>query len=330
MRSSQQISRRSFLQGAGALAVGAGVPFLQRGFAETGDVNTPFRISVINDEVSQDFEHACKVIAEDFGLRHIELRAMWNKNVLKLSEAEVAEAQRLLKKYSLQVTDIASPFFKVDFPGAPLSKKFAARRDQFMADFTYEQQDEVLALCIRMAKAFDTTHVRIFDFWRLDDQAPYRAEINRKLITAARSAEKSGVTLMVENEFACNTATGAEAAKLMAEVPAPLMMLWDAANAAMDGEHAFPDGYSLLPKHRIAHVHCKDVVKNPTGSAADWAAVGTGSIDWAGQFRALKADGYRHAVSLETHWRGAGTAEASTRQSFAGMKAALQQAGINL
>jgi len=32
-------------------------------------------------------------------------------------------------------------------------------------------------------------------------------------------------------------------------------------------------------------------------------------------------------VSLETHWRGAGTAEASTRQSWAGMKDELQKAG---
>jgi sugar phosphate isomerase/epimerase len=252
---------------------------------------------------------------------------MWNKNVLKLDANEIAEAQRLLKKYNLQVTDIASPLFKVDFPGAPLSKKFAARRDQFMADFTYDQQDEVLQLCLEKAKAFDTNHVRIFDFWRLDDQAPYRAAINEKLLDAAHKAGKSGIVLMLENEFACNTATGAEAARVAAEVPAPLMLLWDAANAAMDGEHAFPDGYRLIPKDRIAHVHCKDVVKNPTGSAADWAAVGTGSIDWPGQFRALKADGYKHAISLETHWRGAGTAEASTRQSFAGMKAALEAAG---
>jgi sugar phosphate isomerase/epimerase len=56
-------------------------------------------------------------------------------------------------------------------------------------------------------------------------------------------------------------------------------------------------------------------------------AMGKGVIDWAGQFRALKADGYRHAITLETHWRGAGTPEESTRQSYAGMKTLLQKAG---
>ena len=325
-----QTSRRKLLGGLGALAIVSGLPVLRRAYSQqapTPRVKSPFKLSVINDEISQDFERSCQVISQEFGLGFIELRGMWGKNILKLDANETAEAQRLLKKYELKVTDIASPLFKVDFPGAPLSKKYASRRDQFMADFTYSQQDDVLALCIEKAKAFGTDHVRIFDFWRLDDQAPYRAAINQKLLAAALKAQKSGIVLMVENEFACNTATGAEAAKLMADVPAPLMMLWDAANAAMDGEHAFPDGYNLLPKHRIAHCHCKDMVKNPTGSAADWAAVGAGSIDWAGQFRALKADGYSHAISLETHWRGAGTAEASTRQSWAGEKAALVAAG---
>ena len=56
-------------------------------------------------------------------------------------------------------------------------------------------------------------------------------------------------------------------------------------------------------------------------------AMGRGVIDWAGQFRALKQDGYRHAVTLETHWRGAGTPEESSRQSFAGMKELLLRAG---
>jgi sugar phosphate isomerase/epimerase len=49
-------------------------------------------------------------------------------------------------------------------------------------------------------------------------------------------------------------------------------------------------------------------------------------IDWAGQFKALKRDGYHFAVSLETHWRGGGTPEESSRKSWAGMKKLLQEA----
>jgi L-ribulose-5-phosphate 3-epimerase len=290
-------------------------------------MKTSFRISVINDEVSQDLERACTVISNEFGLEFIELRSLWNKNILKLDANEIYEAKKILKRYDLRVTGICSPLFKVDWPGAPPSK-FAPKRDHVIADYTYDQQDEVLERCIEIAKAFDTSHVRFFDFWRIDDQAPYRAAINRKLLEAATRAGKSGITLMLENEFACNTATGAEAASVMEAVQSPhLMLLWDAANATVHGERAFPDGYEVLPKDRIAHCHCKDVMKRSRSGQADWAAVGNGNIDWVGQFRALKVDGYRSTVSLETHWRGAGTAEVSTRTSWHGMLAILQKAG---
>jgi sugar phosphate isomerase/epimerase len=179
-----------------------------------------------------------------------------------------------------------------------------------------------------LAKAFHTDRVRCFDFWRLEDQAPFRAAINQKIMDAANTAGKKGITLVLENEGSCNTATGAEAAKLLASINSPYLMLnWDPGNAAARGETPFPDGYKLLPKNRIGHCHCKDAVKKTNGQGYDWAPVGGGIIDWVGQFRALHQDGYRHAVSLETHWRGAGTPEESTRQSWAGMKQQLQKAG---
>jgi sugar phosphate isomerase/epimerase len=69
------------------------------------------------------------------------------------------------------------------------------------------------------------------------------------------------------------------------------------------------------------------VPKPGTKAGFEWAAVGQGVPDWTAQFRALKEMGYRHAVSLETHWGGGGSPEASSRISWAGMKQALQQAG---
>lgn len=289
-------------------------------------MSSPFRVAVINDEIGQDLERSCNVVSREFGLEWIELRGMWNKNLLKLDAAEVGEARRILEKYKLRVTDIASPLFKVDWPGAPKSK-FSPKRDQFNADFTFEQQDEVLSRSFELAKAFNTERVRCFDFWRLDDQAPYRAAINEKLLDAAGKAGKAGILLVLENEMSCNTATGAEAAKVLNAVKsAHLMLNWDPGNAVEGGEIPYPNGYDLLPKERIGHCHCKDAAKKATGGY-EWAAMGHGTIDWTGQFAALKRDGYHFAVSLETHWRGAGTPEESTRQSWAGMKEELQKAG---
>jgi L-ribulose-5-phosphate 3-epimerase len=290
-------------------------------------MSSPFRIAVINDELGQDFGRACEVASREFGMEWIELRGMWNKNLLKLDAKEVEEARRILEKFKLRVTDIASPLFKVDWPGAPTSK-FSPKRDQFNADFSYEQEGDVLDRSIALAKAFRTDRVRLFDFWRLDDQAPYRDAINEKLRDAAKTAAQQGIILLLENEMSCNTATAAESAAVLTAVKSPNFMLnWDPGNAATRDEKPFPDGYDLLPKDRIGHCHCKDAVKKPDGKGYDWAAMGRGIIDWTGQFAALKRDGYHFAVSLETHWRGAGTPEESSRQSWAGMKEQLRAAG---
>lgn len=321
------ITRRKFMVGAGAAVVAAGMSKSALGAAAAQRLKSPFRVAVITDEITQDFDHACAIAANEFGMEWVEIRGLWNKNILNLNAKEIAEAQGILAHHDLRVTDIGSPLFKVDWPGAPTSK-FSPKRDQFSADFTYEQQPEVLAKCIEMAKAFKTDRVRGFDFWRLDDQAPHREAINAKLREAAETLGKQGLTFILENEFACNTATGAESAKVLAAVTSPHFMLnWDPGNAAARGEVPFPDGYRLIPKNRIGHCHCKDAVAKSGGDGTEWAAVGRGFIDWAGQFKALNDAGYKHAVSLETHWHGAATPEESSRQSWAGMKLALQKAG---
>jgi len=314
------LARRDFLSGMVAMTAASAASRL----FSASDSTSPFRVSVINDEISQDFGHVCEIASKEFGMGWIELRSMWKKNIVSLDEKEVAEARRLLEKYQLKVTDIASPLFKVDWPGAPKSK--FSEPGSFGANFTFEQQDEVLSRAISMAKAFGTERVRLFDFWRLEDQAPYRSAMNDRLRDAAEKAAKNGILLILENEPACNTATGAEAAKVLTAVQSPSFMLnWDPGNAAASGEIPYPDGYKLLPKDRIGHCHCKDVIKK--GKKYDWAPMGGGLIDWAGQFKALKADGYRYALSLETHWTGGGTPEECSRKSWAGMKKLLQQTG---
>lgn len=318
----KDVSRRQFVGSAAGLVASFSLPV--RAWA----AGSNFKIAVISDEISQDFDHACSVIANDFGLHWVELREIWGKNLQTVSDAEIAEAQKTLAKYSLQVTDIASPLFKVDWPDAPKSK-YGSKEDMHgAAEAAYKQQDEVLTRCISLAKQFKTDKIRCFDFWRLDDVAPYRAAINEKLHSTAEIVGKQGLLLVLENEFACNTATGREASKTLAAIPSPYLALnWDAGNAVMRGEmDAFPGGWDSLPKNRIHHCHCKNAVKDAAGKIV-WSPVDKGFVDWTAQFRALKQVGYRDAVSLETHWRGAGTPEASTRVSWAGMKQALQESG---
>ena len=113
--------------------------------------------------------------------------------------------------------------------------------------------------------------------------------------------------LVLENEMSCNTATGEEAAATLAAVTESNFMLnWDPGNAAtFVGSMPYPNGYDLLPKNRIGHCHAKSVVRKDDGKW-EWAPVGKGVVDWAPQLKAMAKDGYRYAVSLETHWPGPG------------------------
>jgi sugar phosphate isomerase/epimerase len=287
----------------------------------------PFRLAVINDEITQDFEKACQIVSGEFGLGWIELRSMWNKNVTALDAKQVAEAQKILAAYKLRVTDIASPLFKTDWPGAPRSSQ-SENHDQFHADFDARAQDKLLERCIALAKSFNTDRIRCFDFWRLDDPKPYRAAINAKLQQAADRCARDKLVLLLENEMSCNTATGEESAAVLKAIPVENFMLnWDPGNAAAIGSIPYPAGYDSLPKNRIGHCHCKDVVRLPDHTY-DWAPVGGGIIDWTGQLQAMRDDGFRFGLSLETHWQGAGTPEASTRKSMDGLKKTLTKAGI--
>jgi sugar phosphate isomerase/epimerase len=333
-----RLTRRRLLAGIGLAGLEAMLPTLAtksgmlsssaRSVTETGASTCPFRLAVINDEITQDFEKACQIVSADFGLEWIELRSMWNKNVTELDAKQLDDAQRILAAHRLRVTDIASPLFKTDWPGAPVSRQ-SERRDQFHANFDATAQDKLLERCIALAKTFETDRIRCFDFWRLDDPAPYRAAINAKLQTAAQRCAKENLILLLENEMSCNTATGEEAAAVLKAIPDNNFMLnWDPGNAAALGSTPYPDGYALLPKNRIGHCHCKDVARKPDHKYK-WAPVGGGIVDWVGQLEALHHDGFRYGLSLETHWRGAGTSEASTRISMDGLKKALTKAGIS-
>jgi sugar phosphate isomerase/epimerase len=273
------LSRRTFAGLAAAAATSSMLPL--RAWA----AGSKFKIGVISDEVSQDFDHACYVINKQFGLHWVELREIWGKNLQTVSDDEIARAQKILAKYNLQVTDISSPLYKVDWPDAPHSQ-YGSKEDLHGAEETkFNQQQAVLERSISLAKQFKTNKVRCFDFWRIDDVKPYRKAINEKLQQAAEFAAKQNVLLVLENEFECNTATGREAAATLAGIPSRNLALnWDPGNAVMRGElDAYPGGWDALPKHRIHHCHVKNAVKDATGKIV-WSPVDIGYVDWTAQF----------------------------------------------
>ncbi|MGI4755567.1 MAG: sugar phosphate isomerase/epimerase family protein [Janthinobacterium lividum] len=322
------LTRRTLMYGGAAAAVACHFNASMAAQVRKVAASCSFHLAVINDEITPDLDRAAHIAANDFGLQHIELRTINGKALQAMSADEINSAKAILSKYNLKVTDIGSPLFKSDLPGAPISKDSPRSKDPARPEV---DQDALLDQCIALAKTFGTDRIRCFDFWRLDDQAAYRKEINARLDAAATKCAKQGIFLVLENEMACNTGSGAEALATLKAVPNPNLMLnWDPGNSGtFASDMPYPDDYDRLPKGRIGHVHAKNVrVTTSNKNGWEWQPVDIGKVDWVGQFRALQRDRYAHAVSLETHWHGGGTPEESTRRSMQGLMDCMQKAGL--
>src|SRR5258708_15600819 len=106
--------------------------------------------------------------------------------------------------------------------------------------------------CIGIGKGRGTGRVRCFDFWRLDDPKPFREAMDNKLRETAAQVAPKNITLLLENEFGCNTATGVEAVRTLQAVPAAnFKMNLDPRNAAHRREDSFSDGFADNPPGTI-------------------------------------------------------------------------------
>ena len=283
-----------------------------------------FKLSVITDEIDQDFERALDV-AVDLGMDSVELRSMWAQNVVHLAQDDVRKAKRMLKDRNLSVSCVAAPFLKCYLPRG---KRGGKKGDQFYdQDETYDAHMDILLRSIELAAEFETELVRTFSFWRVENPDDVLEQVIDLLREPLRMVGRAGITLALENEHACNIGSGVETHRLMEVVSSEgLGLIWDPANAFFSGEVPYPDGYSLVKNHAIVHVHVKDAQLSPVTGEPECVAVGAGAVDWQGQLEALSRDGYAVTLSLETHWHPAEMSrEESSRRSFAGLARILDQ-----
>jgi sugar phosphate isomerase/epimerase len=262
-----------------------------------------FPIAAITDEFSQDIEAAVRSMAE-IGMTGAELRMVFGKNVIDLSDAELDRACEIVARHGLEIVSIASPLLKCVLPDSPeVDARF--QQDVFAATYTFDDQPRLADRALAIAERTGARIVRVFSYWRSVRPEACFERLARALEHLAKQAALHGRTIGLENEHACNIATGAETARVLEAVAHPnLKVVWDPANAYVSGETPYPHGYRRLPVERIAHVHAKDC--RGEGHRPIWCALGEGGIDWKGQIRALAEDGYRGWISLETHWAGPG------------------------
>ena len=258
-------------------------------------------IAAITDEFSPTLSEAIPVMNE-IGMTAAELRVINGKNIMDLSDEELKRVKEQLDQAELSVISIASPLLKCILPASPeLDSRF--EHDVFASKHTYEDQPRLAEHAFQLAKFFNAKIIRVFSYWRTVDPQACTDAIAKDLAHLASLAQKEDLVIGLENEHACNVGTATEAKRLLEAVQSPyLQLVWDPANAFVAGEDPFPDGYAVLPKDRIVHVHAKDC--HMEGDKPIWGPLGTRSIRWKEQIAALLADHYRGYISLETHWPG--------------------------
>ena len=260
-----------------------------------------FRTAAITDEFSPHLETALTAMAAA-GLMGAELRIVDGKNIVDLSDGELDRAIAMTRERGFEIVSIASPLLKCALPDAPeVEERF--QKDMFAAVYGLADQERLAARVFEIARRAGAKVVRVFSYWRTVRPEACFDSIVSALLGLAEMAERQGVIVGVENEFACNIATGAELARVLEAARHPnLQGLWDPANALVAGENPFPEGYANLPPAGIAHVHAKDC--RIVGGRPEWGPLGECAIDWRGQMEALWNGGYRGWISLETRWGG--------------------------
>jgi 3-dehydroshikimate dehydratase len=252
------------------------------------------RLSAFADEISPNLDEQVAMLARE-SIHYLDLRKMWNINVLDLTGEQIGRIQHTLQASHIRVAAIGSPIGKV-----PIDSPFEAELHR-------------LERAISIARAFDTPYIRIFSYYppsrtteSSSDPATYREEVMRRMRALVKRAREDDITLLHENEKAIYGDTIARCVDLMHELSdmqgdeKHLQAVFDPANFIQCGQTPFPDAYEAV-RPWLAYVHVKDALSNGRVVAA-----GEGIARWPELLERLRSDGYDGFFSLEPHLASAG------------------------
>jgi sugar phosphate isomerase/epimerase len=283
-----------------------------------------WKLGIITDQVDLDLSRVLGTFYPKYRLRWAEIR------YLKLSgkkryvyadatPSQLKETKRQLDDAGVRLSVLDTAVFKIALSGTSPAGETPAYVDPEENGFGRQMDD--LKRAADAAKALGTERIRIFTFRRVAEPATIFDRVVEQLQRAIAVARQQDITLLVENEYDCNIGTGAEIARLFKVISdRRLMHNWDPCNAYEMGEKPFPDVWNELDHTRISHIHLKDA------AGKEWKPIGAGEINFAGQFRALKAMNYSGTLSVETRYQGVGKDQyASSVESMNGLVSVLKE-----
>jgi L-ribulose-5-phosphate 3-epimerase len=290
------VNRRAFNR-LGAAAILA-LPALHT-FAASFDY--PWKLGIITDQVDLDLSRVLSSFYPKYQLRWAEIRYVQidgRKRYVyaNATPGQLKQLKRQLDNAGVTLSVLDTAVYKITLPGTTPVDESPAYVDPEQGAFPRQMDD--LKRAADAAHALGTQRVRIFTFRRVAEPAAIFYRVVEQLQKAIDVARQQDITLLVENEYDCNTGTAAETARLFKTIPdRRLMHNWDPCNAYEMGEQPFPEAWSQLDHTRISHIHLKDA------KGKEWKPIGAGELDFAGQFQALKRMKYSGTLSVETRYK---------------------------
>lgn len=285
-------------------------------------------ISIVTDELSGDPETAFELGLE-WGIRHFELRGVYGERVPRLSAHARHRLIRAVREFGVGITALSPGLFKFPFPDREPARSSLGWMDAgFFAGWQERKAlladhlDRMLPETLELAAEIGVRALISFSFSRggaAGGEAPQG--VVEVLARAAERARAAGIDFLIETEEGHWADTGARSAALLERVgTAQAGINWDPANALIDGDVPWPDGYAAV-RGFVRNVHFKDARRFADGS---WTLLADGDVDWQGQIRALAADGYSGPVAIEPHLA---PSVASTRNALERLRRLIAEAG---
>ncbi len=243
-----------------------------------------FKIGIITDEVSQDFEEALKFVKEN-GMDCVELRSAWERNPFEFTDEDIDKIKDLLDKYNLPLVCISSPFFKCDFNDLK----------------TRNEHIEGLKRVISYSDKLGFKMIRCFDF--VKDDSITKEQIKEAYQEPIRLCEEAGITIALESEPSANSYDNARTAEFVKFLDTPTVRaLYEPGNTFYtdSDEIPYPDGYMAV-KDVFCHIHFKDAIRR--NGKTTGTAIGSGDVDYIGVVRELMNSDYNGCVILEPHYK---------------------------
>src|SRR5690242_7003375 len=123
-----------------------------------------FPIAAITDEFSPDLAAAVRSMSE-IGMTAAELRMVFGKNIIDLSDEELDRAKQIVSQQGMSVHSIASPLLKCVLPDAPeVDSRF--QQDIFASKRTFDDQPRLAQRAFEIAGRMGAGIVRVFSYWR--------------------------------------------------------------------------------------------------------------------------------------------------------------------